>query len=104
MLVPRLTTAQRVAISSPATGLLVYDITTQGFWFYNGSTWSDLSTGNPAPGWALDGNAGTDPSTNFVGTTDNVPLNFRVNNTRVGHIDTSKKIGRASCRERVEIT
>jgi len=90
MLVPRLTTAQRVAISSPATGLLVYDITTQGFWFYNGSTWSDLSTGNPAPGWALDGNAGTDPSTNFVGTTDNVPLNFRVNNTRVGHIDTSK--------------
>src|SRR5690554_207979 len=68
MLVPRLTTAQRVAISSPATGLLVYDTTVQGFWFYNGSTWSDLSTGSPTPvsGWALDGNVGTDPSTNFV--------------------------------------
>ena len=92
MLVPRLTTKQRLAISSPATGLLVYDTTVQGFQFYNGSTWSDLSTGSPTPvsGWALDGNAGTDPSTNFVGTIDNVPLNFRVNNTRVGHIDTNK--------------
>jgi len=31
-------------------------------------------------GWALMGNAGTNPATDFLGTTDNVPLNFRVNN------------------------
>lgn len=88
MLVPRLTTAQRVAISSPAAGLLVYDTTAQGFWFYNGSSWSDLSTGSATIGWALDGNAGTDSSIHFIGTTDNVPLNFRVNNSRAGHIGT----------------
>ncbi|MCP4045700.1 MAG: hypothetical protein GY732_06880, partial [Gammaproteobacteria bacterium] len=43
MLVPRMTTAQRTAISSPATGLLVFDETTDGFWFYNGSIWKGLS-------------------------------------------------------------
>ena len=43
MLVPRMSTAQRNAISSPATGLLVFDETTVGFWFYNGTTWEDLS-------------------------------------------------------------
>ena len=43
MLVPRMTTTQRNLISSPATGLLVFDTTTGSFWFYNGS-WTDLSS------------------------------------------------------------
>jgi trimeric autotransporter adhesin len=33
--------------------------------------------------WALAGNTGTNPSTQFLGTTDNTPLNVRVNNQRV---------------------
>jgi hypothetical protein len=44
MLVPRMTSAQRTGIASPATGLLVYDTTTGGFWFYNGTAWQNLST------------------------------------------------------------
>jgi len=36
--------------------------------------------------WTLTGNAGTTAGTNFVGTTDNVPLEFRVNNTQAGKI------------------
>lgn len=32
--------------------------------------------------WKLDGNAGTDPANNFLGTTDNQPLDLRVNNRR----------------------
>ncbi len=44
VLVPRMTTAQRTAIAAPATGLLVFDTTTGGFWFYNGTAWTDLST------------------------------------------------------------
>ncbi len=46
MLVPRMTTAQRTTISSPATGLLVFDETTGGFWFYNGTSWVSLSDAN----------------------------------------------------------
>ena len=44
MLIPRMTTAQRTAISSPATGLLVFDNETNSFWFYDGSTWGNLTT------------------------------------------------------------
>src|ERR1039458_3904749 len=37
--------------------------------------------------WYLTGNAGTIDGTNFIGTIDNRPLNFRVNNTIAGRID-----------------
>jgi len=33
--------------------------------------------------WKLSGNAGTDPATNFLGTTDNTPLELWVNNLRI---------------------
>jgi BclB C-terminal domain-containing protein len=40
MLIPRMTEAQKNAISSPATGLLVYQTNnTAGFWYYDGSAW-----------------------------------------------------------------
>ncbi len=38
-------------------------------------------------GWGLTGNTGTVDATNFIGTTDNVPLNFKVNNLKAGKID-----------------
>ncbi len=38
-------------------------------------------------GWSLNGNAATISGTHFIGTTDNIPLNFRVNNQRSGKID-----------------
>src|SRR6266446_2543983 len=37
--------------------------------------------------WSLTGNAGTNPATNFIGTTDAQPLYFKVNNSLAGHID-----------------
>jgi hypothetical protein len=39
---PRMTTTQRNAIASPATGLVLYDSTTNKLCCYNGSTWNDL--------------------------------------------------------------
>ena len=38
-LLPRLTSSQRTAIPSPATGLQVYDNTTNSIWYFNGSYW-----------------------------------------------------------------
>ncbi len=41
--------------------------------------------------WAILGNAGTVDGTNFLGTTDNIPLSFRVNNSLAGRIDNTKR-------------
>ncbi len=41
LLTPRMTEAQRDAISSPATGLMIYQTDgTAGFYYYNGSAWT----------------------------------------------------------------
>jgi len=37
--------------------------------------------------WSLTGNAGTVDGVNFIGTTDNVPFNIKVNNQKAGRID-----------------
>lgn len=37
--------------------------------------------------WSLFGDSGTIDGTNFIGTTDSTPLNFRVNNKKAGRID-----------------
>jgi len=43
VLIPRMTTVQRNAIASPANGLLVYDNTTNSFWFKSATNWIELS-------------------------------------------------------------
>ena len=42
LLLPRMTTAQRDAIGSPAAGLMIFNTTTSKFQGYDGSTWVDL--------------------------------------------------------------
>jgi len=43
MLMPRLTSAQRTGIASPATGLMVYDTDLSSFYFYDGSSWTAVA-------------------------------------------------------------
>ncbi|MEP7166014.1 MAG: tail fiber domain-containing protein [Ferruginibacter sp.] len=85
ILVPRTSTISRLAILNPAKGLMLYDTTTSSFWFHNGTAWAQI--GAAANGWALTGNAGTNPANNFLGTTDNLPLRFRLNNTSSGELN-----------------
>jgi hypothetical protein len=49
LLIPRMTEAQRNAIASPATGLMIYqtDIT-PGFYYYNGTIWTAVSGASSA--------------------------------------------------------
>ncbi|MBV6404618.1 MAG: hypothetical protein GFGODING_01371 [Flavobacteriales bacterium] len=84
LLIPRMTAAERAAIPAPATGLLVYETTTSAFWYFDGIIWVRILSGGG--GWSLTGNAGTVPGTNFLGTTDNIPFEVRVNNARAGWI------------------
>ncbi len=87
MLAPRMTDAQKNAISSPATGLLVYQTDgTNGFYYYDGTQWLPLIS---RVGWTITGNDGTVDGTNFIGTTDDVAFNIRVNNGVAGRIGNS---------------
>lgn len=45
LLPPRMTTTQRDAISSPATGLLIFNTTTSTLQRYNGAAWADIGGG-----------------------------------------------------------
>ena len=89
LLIPRMTQAQRNAISSPATGLMIWQTDNSPGFYYNSGTnvspvWVIAGTGS---GWGLTGNSGTSAAFNFIGTTDNIPLVFRVNNQQGGRID-----------------
>lgn len=88
MLIPRMTMAQRNAIASPATGLLVFQTNNTPGYYYNAGTpaspsWVMTGAGS---GWGLTGNSGTVPGTNFIGTTDENALRFRINNAWAGEI------------------
>ena len=56
----------------------------------NGSaSWQTAPGGNDTTKWSINGNAGTDPAVNFIGTTDANRLNFKVNDTLSGYIDAT---------------
>ena len=97
MLIPRVAltgTSDIATIVSPATSLLIYNTATvsnvtPGYYYWSGSAWTKIVTGTA---WSLTGNSGTDTATKFIGTTDNVPLVFRVNNQKAGLIDVNSNL------------
>lgn len=74
MLVPRMTTAQRTAITSPAKGLLVFDNDISSFFFYNGTAWTQLSTGGSTNFWTANGSDITNTNSGKVGIGTSTPI------------------------------
>lgn len=71
-------------------GLIVYNMNANitggfgvGFYYWTGTEWLFLyNTGsNIGSGWSTKGNSGTNPPTNYVGTTDNENFVIRTNDT-----------------------
>ena len=54
-----------------------------------GPTDTNCTVSVGSSGWGLTGNAGTVDGTNFIGTTDNIPLSFKVNNQKAGRIEST---------------
>lgn len=46
MLIPRMTSTERSDISNPAAGLIVYDLTTSTYWYYDQGEWNEIRNGN----------------------------------------------------------
>jgi len=73
LLIPRLTEVQKNGISSPATGLLVYQSDNNtGFYYFNGSTWVSL---NSDLDWEINGNNIYNLNSGNVGIGTNNPSN-----------------------------
>ena len=54
----------------------------------NDGPYAPLGGGDGGSSWSLTGNPGTIDKTNFIGTTDNTPLTFKVNDQLAGRIDS----------------
>jgi trimeric autotransporter adhesin len=92
LLIPRMSLAQRNAMIAPAKGLLVFVNTDSSFYYYNGTAWRNMQFADTTA-WKRTGNAGTVDGDHFIGTTDEAPLNFRVNNQKAGRISVSATEG-----------
>lgn len=74
LLIPRMTTVQRTAIAVPAKGLIVFDITTNGLWFHNGTAWNALSSGSSTNYWSVNGSDIYNNTSGNVGIGTTTPL------------------------------
>ncbi len=84
LLIPRMDSAQRLAIPAPAEGLLVYQVNPpSGFYYFDGFVWRRLNTAaTGGAGWSLTGNTATSPGANFLGTTDSLDLVVKTNSQK----------------------
>ncbi|MGO8056054.1 hypothetical protein, partial [Rhizobium leguminosarum] len=83
---PTMTIVQRNAIVTPATGLIIFQTDGGAGFYYNSGTpatpaWTVIGGSS---GWQLTGNSGINPATQFIGTTDNQPLVFKIKNVESG--------------------
>jgi hypothetical protein len=97
LLIPRLTQGQvDTAITLPATGLMVFNTTTNSFQFNSGTpgnpVWGNVGGGS-GKSWSTGGNTGTSPTANFIGTGDNADLSIRVDSAEMIRITTSGFVG-----------
>ncbi|MBL0356940.1 MAG: tail fiber domain-containing protein [Chitinophagaceae bacterium] len=90
LLIPRMNSAAITAIPTPAKGLMVLDTAKNQLMFNIGTpavpNWQTIVSKS---GWNLTGNAGINPATQFIGTTDTFPLNFRVGGAWAGQLSFS---------------
>ena len=97
LLIPRVSLTNEidvVTIPAPPVSLLIYNLNSSlpegvGFYYWNGTKWNKLipKDGIGSVAWGINGNAGTTPTTDYIGTTDNVPIVFKAFNTLTGKID-----------------
>ena len=70
LLIPRMTSVQRIAIVSPSTGLLVFDNDSNSFFYYTGSVWKSISGSSSSSSyWGRSGS-----STILANSGDNVGI------------------------------
>ena len=108
IIIPRVTRERAQSMAGTPTSTMIYvsevvtgtaagttiNVTTTGFYFFNGATWEKLGSSGVSNEWSIVGNSGLSGATNFLGTTDGVDVAFRRSNTAAGRIgSTSTSLG-----------
>lgn len=94
---------------NPGQRLIIYNNTSGGFsarfngflilngqaaaFTYSNGAWINIANGAGTNSWRITGNAGTNPTTDFIGTTDNTAFVTRTNNTERIRVMGSGNIG-----------
>jgi hypothetical protein len=80
VLLPRLTNAQRNAITAGdlQNGLLLYNTDSSAFQFYNGSSWNSVGTGASSGKWLYNGGLQYDSLNNVAIGTSQLPSGYRL--------------------------
>ena len=96
-LLPRiaLTSKNDSTVTTPTVSEIIYNTATAGvspndvrpgFYFWNGTSWIEMENASGTKNWQSTGNTGATATTNFLGTTDDVDLNFRRSNIQSGSL------------------
>jgi hypothetical protein len=89
LLIPRMTTLERNALT-PIQGLTVFDITVNGYFFHNGTSWQQLLTTNANSPWLTSGNDIFNSNTGKVGIGTSTP-NAKLDILHAGGIGVNVK-------------
>ena len=95
LLLPRIPLTQTILaapLSAHIQGMVVYNTATvndvvPGMYYNDGTKWININLAIPKF-WSLTGNSGTTAGTNFIGTTDNTDLVFKIKNVVSGWINS----------------
>lgn len=103
-------------VTSPTVSLLVYNTASAstgtnavspGYYYWDGIQWVRFAynaSGSFGDAWTTLGNVGTNPITNFLGTTDAQDLVFRTNNLEAVRVTTLGNVGIGSSNPQNKIT
>jgi len=82
IILPQMTTAQRTGMASPVNGMLIFDTSTQSYWFRQNGAWVNLASAGG--GWTTNGNHIYNPNSGNVGIGTSSPQSkFEINSGKL---------------------
>ena len=94
LLLPRLADTVAINALTPPDGMIIYLNADKSLRLRSNNSWKKIADLSEASSnWSLSGNAGTDPSSQFIGTLDGQPLVIRTDNQERLRIDENGNIG-----------
>lgn len=94
LLLPRLADTAAINLLTPPDGMIIYLNADRSLRLRSNGSWKKIADlTEVSANWSLNGNSGTNPALQFIGTVDGQPLIMRTNNAERLRIDSSGNVG-----------